>query len=56
MYISQVPVYLAEDHPLEFPEATKDMIKEVGESKGNVPAFEVLDIKLKQLYKNCSVQ
>jgi len=47
MYVNRVPEYLADSHPLEQPDVTRDLLKAVGESKGNVPACEVLDIKLK---------
>lgn len=35
LYRKLVPTYLLEDHPTEFPETAKMLIKNVGETKGN---------------------
>ena len=52
MYITEVPQYLVEDHPLEFPETAKELIKNVGEAKGNGKPAEQLDNELSLLFRN----
>lgn len=40
MYVNEVPKYLVEDHPLEFPDAAKQLIKKAASSKGNGKSAE----------------
>lgn len=51
MYLRDVPAYLVEDHPLEFPDAAKRLIKKAASSKGNGKTAEQLDSDLMLLYK-----
>ena len=52
MYLTRVPKYLIEDHPLEFPETAKELIKHVGQAKGNGAAADQLDLDLTLLFRN----
>ena len=47
-----VPAYLQEDHPTEFPENAKNLVKKVGETKGNGMPAEQLDLELSILFRN----
>jgi hypothetical protein len=40
MYRKRVPKYLKDSHPIEFPDAAKELIKREGQSKGNGQAAE----------------
>ena len=51
MYLEEVPQYLIDDHPLEFPQAAKELIKNVGETKGNGKAAELLDNELAIMFR-----
>ena len=47
-----VPTYLLEDHPTEFPENAKNLVKTVGETKGNGMPADQLDLELSILFRN----
>lgn len=47
-----VPTYLLEDHPTEFPENAKNLVKQVGNTKGNGMPAEQLDLELQVLFRN----
>ena len=46
MYHKDVPAYLVEDHPIEFPETAKELISNVGKASGNGAPAEALDSEL----------
>ena len=52
LYEKIVPTYLLEDHPAEIPSTAKNLIRKVGDTKGNGMPAEQLDLELSILFRN----
>ena len=52
LYKKVVPAYLLEDHPAEIPLVAKNLIRKVGNQKGNGMPAEQLDLELSILFRN----